>query len=104
MLTDVAIKKLVSSPPAARLETPDGKVAGLYFVQQPSGATSWALRYRAAGVPRKLTLGSFPALDIKAARRAAEEARGAIARAKTRPARRRVPVKPPEPIVPRRPT
>ena len=80
MLTDIAIKKLVSSPPAARLETPDGKVAGLYFVQQPSGATSWALRYRAAGVPRKLTLGSFPALDIKAARRAAEEARGAIAR------------------------
>jgi integrase len=80
MLTDIAIKKLVSSPPSARLETPDGKVAGLYFVQQPSGATSWALRYRAAGVPRKLTLGSFPALDIKAARRAAEEARGAIAR------------------------
>src|SRR5580693_4693782 len=80
MLTDIAIKKLVSSPPSARLETADGKVAGLYLVQQPSGATSWALRYRASGVPRKFTLGSFPALDIKAARRAAEEARGAIAR------------------------
>jgi integrase len=82
MLTDITIKELLkpASQAAKRRETPDGKVAGLFFITQPSGATSWALRYRADGASRKLTLGSFPALDLKGARRAAEEARGAIAR------------------------
>ena len=46
----------------------------------PVSGTSWALRYRADGASRKLTLGSFPALGIAQARRRAEEARGAIAR------------------------
>jgi integrase len=82
MLSDAGIKALIAPAniPASRRETPDGKIAGLFFITQPSGATSWALRYRAAGVPRKFTLGSFPSLDLKAARRAAEEARGKIAR------------------------
>jgi integrase len=81
-LTDAALKKLLVSPPAERHEVPDGKVAGLYLVHQPSGATSWALRYRADGASRKLTLGSFPALTLAQARRRAEEARGAIAMGK----------------------
>ena len=38
------------------------------------------MRYRADGASRKFTLGSFPSLDLKAARRAAEEARGEIAK------------------------
>jgi integrase len=79
-LTDAALKKLLVSPPAERREVPDGKVAGLYLVHQPSGATSWALRYRVDGASRKLTLGSFPALTLAQARRRAEEARGAIAK------------------------
>jgi integrase len=29
---------------------------------------SWAVRYRAAGKPRKVTLGAYPAVDLKAAR------------------------------------
>ena len=80
MLTDITIRKLLASPPPKRVEHADGKVAGLFFITQPSGATSWALRYRADGASRKLTLGSFPALDLKTARRKAEEARGAIAK------------------------
>lgn len=79
MLTDIAIRKLLASPPPKRIEHADGKVAGLFFITQPSGATSWALRYRADGASRKFTLGSFPALDLKTARRRAEEARGKIA-------------------------
>jgi len=79
MLTDITIRKLLASPPPKRVKHADGKVASLSFITQPSGATSWALRYRAEGASRKLTLGSFPALDLKAARRAAEEARGKIA-------------------------
>jgi integrase len=80
MLSDITIRKLCASPPPKRVEHPDGKVAGLFFITQPSGATSWALRYRAQGASRKLTLGSFPALDLRAARRKAEEERGKIAR------------------------
>jgi integrase len=44
-----------------RVEIPDGKCQGLYLVIQPSGAKSWAVRYRYAG--RKLTLGPALALE-----------------------------------------
>jgi integrase len=37
-------------------------------VVQPSGAKSFAVRYRYAGQPRKLTLGAFPALSLEVAR------------------------------------
>ena len=46
---------------------------------QPSGAASWAMRYRADGKPKKLTLGPWPAIDLATARRRAEEARGEVA-------------------------
>lgn len=49
---------------ATRREIPDGLLPGLYLVVQPSGATSWAIRYRHAGKPRKMTLGPVaPKLD-----------------------------------------
>jgi integrase len=77
MLTDVAIKKL--TPSDNRREVPDGRVTGLYLVVQPSGAKSWALRYRAAGKPTKLTIGPYPAIDLAGARRKAQEAIGDLA-------------------------
>jgi integrase len=77
MLTDRAIKKLPL--PQNRREVPDGRVTGLYLVLQSSGAKSWALRYRSAGVPRKLTLGGYPTLSIAEARRRAQKALGALA-------------------------
>jgi integrase len=55
-------------PVTARKEIPDSLLPGLYLVVQPSGARSWAVRYRHNGTPRKHTLGPFPALDLKAAR------------------------------------
>jgi hypothetical protein len=61
MLTDITLKKLV--PTAKRQEIPDGRggVRSLYFILQPSGAKSWALRYRtSSGKPVKLTLGGIP--------------------------------------------
>jgi integrase len=51
-----------------RLEIPDGGLPGLYLVVQPSGAKSWALRYRYAGKTRKMTLGAFPGIGLVAAR------------------------------------
>ena len=41
---------------------------GLYLIVQPSGAKSWAVRYRHQGQPRKHTIGSFPTVDLKTAR------------------------------------
>ena len=51
-----------------RQEIPDAHMPGLYLVVQPTGARSWAVRYRSNGQPRKHTLGAYPKLDLKAAR------------------------------------
>jgi integrase len=80
MLTDLSIKKQLL--PKKRREIPDGKIAGLYLVVQPSGAKSWALRYRIAGKPTKLTIGPYPAVDLGVARRRAQEALGEVASGK----------------------
>jgi len=67
VLTVQAIERL--KPDAARrLEIPDATLPGLYFIIQPSGAKSWAVRYRHGGRTRKLTLGAYPALDLVKAR------------------------------------
>lgn len=60
--------------PAKRLEIPHPATPGLYLVMQPSGAKSWALRYRFAGKPAKLTLGKWPIMGIAEARTAAGDA------------------------------
>src|SRR5208337_2610863 len=81
MAKDLTVKTLESlKPGAARREVPDGHTRGLFYVLQPSGAASWAYRYRAAGKPKKLTIGTYPAIDIKAARELASEAAKAVAR------------------------
>ena len=71
-LTVKAIENIKAG--ATRQEVPDGLVAGLYLVVQPSGARSWAVRYRHQTTTRKLTLGPFPAIDLKAARDLASKA------------------------------
>ncbi len=72
-LTVRTIDTLVT--PEARREVPDGLLRGLYLVIQPSGARSWAVRYRnRAGTPRKHTLGTYPAIDLKSARELAQQA------------------------------
>jgi integrase len=66
-------------PGRQRREIPDRRMPGLYLVLQPSGAKSWAVRYRHAGTPRKHTLGSYPAIDLKSARALASKALRAVA-------------------------
>ncbi|MGF1553430.1 MAG: tyrosine-type recombinase/integrase [Paracoccaceae bacterium] len=65
--------------PAKRQEIPDGALPGLFLVVQPSGAKSWAVRYRHENRPRKLTLGKAPALSLGKAREAARVALRAVA-------------------------
>ena len=71
-LTVKAIEALKAED--TRREVPDGLIAGLYLVVQPSGARSWAVRYRHLTATRKLTLGSYPAIDLKTARDLASKA------------------------------
>jgi integrase len=60
-------------------EIPDKLLPGFYLVVQVSGAKSWAVRYRVQGRPRKYTIGSYPAIDLKAARELAQRAFRAVA-------------------------
>jgi integrase len=82
MLTDLRIKHLLKAEnlPKERKEHPDGKggVRGLHFIVQPTGAASWGLRYRFHGRTRKLTLGGYPDLDLRTARKKAEIERGKL--------------------------
>src|SRR5215468_6137731 len=67
-------------PSAARQEILDRD--GLYFIVQPSGVKSWALRYRrkSDGKAVKHTIGSYPMLSLKDARSAATALRAEIGR------------------------
>jgi len=53
---------------------------GLFIYRLPSGVRRWKLRYHLHGKERWLTLGEWPAMSLKEARRAASEARNAIYR------------------------
>jgi integrase len=80
--------KLVENlrPRDARYEVPDPGCAGLYLAIHPSGAKSWAYRYRFAGKSRKLTIGpaytdeGVAVIGIGDARDIADEARVRVAR------------------------
>jgi integrase len=61
-------------PGTVRREVPDAGCAGLYLVLQSSGTKSWAARFRFAGKPRKLTLGSWPGTGLADARKLATDA------------------------------
>src|SRR6516162_3967631 len=77
-------------PPAARREIADRYLPGLYLVVQPTtGAKSWAVRYRHNGTTRKLTLGAYPAIDLKAARGLGAKALRAVAEGRD-PAREKI--------------
>jgi integrase len=81
MAKDLTVKALENLRPGpARREVPDGHTRGLFYVLQPTGAASWAYRYRFAGKTKKLTLGPYPALDLKASRQMASEAAQTLAR------------------------
>lgn len=75
-LTSKAVENLV--PPSSRIEVADGAMQGLYLVVQPSGAKSWAVRYRFAGKPRKMTIGPYPLFGLLQAREAAGKALRAV--------------------------
>ena len=46
-----------AKPTDQRYEVPDVRISGLFLVVHPSGAKSWAWRYRYLRKPKKLTIG-----------------------------------------------
>lgn len=77
VLTTKSVENMKADP-AKRLEVPDPALSGLYLIVQPSGGKSWAVRYRFAGQPKKLTLGKWPIMGLAGARAAAAEAIEAV--------------------------
>lgn len=65
-LTDKGIERV--RPGAERVEIPDAAVPGLRLIVQPSGRKSWAVRTRVHGKTAKITVGPWPAYQLKEAR------------------------------------
>lgn len=74
-LTDTAIRRALPGPKTRRFT--DG--LGMYLEVAPSGGKWWRLKYRIAGVEKRLSLGTYPETGLKAAREKRDEARALIA-------------------------
>lgn len=81
-LTDIKLKGLLNNPPADRAELKDGIVKGLLLRVGPRGKPTWTYRFRIKGAGgttargtslngaryHRISLGTYPAVTIKAAR------------------------------------
>src|SRR5262245_47551231 len=80
-LTDRVVQQAKAG--IVRLEIPDAVLPGLYLIVQPTGAKSWAVRYRIGRRTRKLTLaGRYPVVSLSKAREAARAALESISAGK----------------------
>ncbi|HSB95155.1 MAG TPA: integrase arm-type DNA-binding domain-containing protein [Spongiibacteraceae bacterium] len=74
-LTDADCRN--ASPKETRYKLADG--GGLNLWIEPSGSKYWRLKYRFGGKEKVLALGVYPTATLKAARKAAKEARETLA-------------------------
>ncbi|MFV1939926.1 integrase arm-type DNA-binding domain-containing protein [Pseudomonas luteola] len=74
-LTDSALKVAKAKDKAYKLT--DGQ--GLYLEVMPTGSKLWRLKYRFAGVEKRLALGAYPAMPLQQARQKRDEARKLLA-------------------------
>lgn len=68
-LTDIAAKNAVAKEKQYTLF--DGE--GLFLLVMPTGSKLWRWKYRTGGVERRISLGSYPKVSLKAARAARDE-------------------------------
>ncbi|GKT26613.1 hypothetical protein AVHM3334_21505 [Acidovorax sp. SUPP3334] len=73
-LTDTAIRRAIPGPKTQKLT--DGQ--GMYLEVAPSGGKWWRLKYRIAGVEKRLSLGTYPDISLKVARERRDDARALI--------------------------
>lgn len=78
VLTDLAIAAL--KPGGKRQELADPRVDGLFVIVQPSGTKGWTYRYRYGRRWRRISLGTFPGINLAKARARAEAAVHALER------------------------
>jgi len=74
MLTDTAIRK--AAPAEKSVKIFDG--GGLYLEVSPTGGKWWRLKYRIDGREKRISLGVYPEVSLKAARQRRDEARKLI--------------------------
>ncbi len=74
-LTDLKCRTTAASPKTQRLF--DG--GGLYLELSPAGGRWWRLKYRFGGKEKRISLGVFPEVGLKAARLKRDEARKHLA-------------------------
>lgn len=72
-LTDITCKK--SSCPADRVRVRKTDGGGLYLEVAPNGSKRWFWKYLFGGKEKRLALGSYPAVSVKEARVARDDAR-----------------------------
>ncbi len=77
-LTDPSIRTV--KPASKPLRMFDG--GGLYLEVAPSGGKWWRLKFRFDGKEKRLSLGTYPEISIKEARKRREEARELLAKGK----------------------
>lgn len=73
-LTDTAIRRAIPGPKTQKLT--DGQ--GMYLEVAPSGGKWWRLKYRIAGLEKRLSLGTYPDISLKVARERRDDARALI--------------------------
>ena len=73
MLTEAHCKNATCPPEKARARLADS--GGLYLEVSPNGSRRWFWKYRKDGKEGRLALGSYPAVTLKAARQARDEAK-----------------------------
>lgn len=73
MLTDADCRNATCPADKARVRLSDG--AGLYLEVSPAGSKRWFWKFYPEGKESRLALGSYPALTLKAARKARDQAR-----------------------------
>ncbi len=74
-LSDTAIRAAKNGPSPIKLFDANG----LFLLLQPSGGKLWRLKYRYAGKEKKLSIGRYPDVNLKEARRRRDEAREMLA-------------------------
>ena len=74
-LTDTTIKNAKHGPKPIKLFDE----RGLFLLLQPSGGKLWRLKYRFLGKEKKLSLGVYPDVTLKEARKRRDEARTLLA-------------------------
>src|SRR5258708_6131071 len=75
MLTDTAIRNL--KPKATAYKKSDG--AGMYLLVVPAGGKWWRYKYRFNGKQKSLSIGVYPDVGLKDARRLRDDARRLVA-------------------------